>query len=197
MLVLRELLLGPRRFSDLQARSARDQRQCADPAPDGAGGSAGSSASASCRRRLRSRSMRRRDWGLRPRRSSQALGRWAARSPLPRPDAADQPGVAHAVAADHARSPKRPTGLEGRIGFRFGETGYLGDAARRASSQSSAAEPTDRDVTFTGTPTAARRRDLRRRAARLDRRRRRPASSPKRFVDPLPAAATRSRAIRC
>ena len=78
LLVIRELMLGPRRFSELTRRPARDQRQRADPAARPSSSGAGCPR-ASCRRRPRSRSMRRPTGGLRPSRSSRrsAAGRRA------------------------------------------------------------------------------------------------------------------------
>ena len=38
LLVMRELMFGPKRFSDLRAEPARHQRQRADPAARGTGG---------------------------------------------------------------------------------------------------------------------------------------------------------------
>ena len=81
LLVLRELMLGPRRFSELQSRPARDQRQRADPAAGRARGARAGRGEARCRRRPRSRSMKRPPWGLEAEPIFQALGRWAARCP--------------------------------------------------------------------------------------------------------------------
>ena len=115
MLVLRELAYGPRRFSELKADLQ------------------GISANVLTQRltELEARGLVRKtrlpppasvqvyeatDWGLEAVPVIASLGRWAARSPLPRSDSADEPRVVHDVASDPAFA-ELAQGLDARIGF--------------------------------------------------------------------------------
>jgi DNA-binding HxlR family transcriptional regulator len=151
LLVLREMMLGPRRFSDLKAALP------------------GISANVLTQRlaELEERGLVRRkrlpppasvqvyeatEWGLEAEPVIQSLGRWAARSPAHDPS---QPlsGVSILLSFRTMLAPERARGLDARIGFRFGEDRYVGhlgdgrfDVAR--------GEPEGCDVVFTADPTA-------------------------------------------
>ena len=148
-LVLRELMFGPRRFSGLRADLP------------------GISANVLTQRlaELEKRGLVRRsrlpppasvqvyeatEWGLEAAPVLRALGRWAVRSP------SHDPGqyvsaVSIMMSMQTMFDPARAKGLTARIGFRFGENGYVIDIedgrleARRA-------DPQDCDLIFITTP---------------------------------------------
>ena len=149
LLVLRELLLGPRRFSDLRADLP------------------GISANVLTQRltELEERGIVRRkrlpppassqvyeatEWGLEAEPIVQVLGRWAARSPMHDPTmpiSATSIMLSLKTMADE----KRSKGFEARIGFRLGEERFVG-RMRKGKFKVARGEPTDTDFTFTGTP---------------------------------------------
>jgi DNA-binding HxlR family transcriptional regulator len=149
LLVLRELLLGPRRFSDLRADLP------------------GISANVLTQRltELEERGLVRRkklpppassqvyeatEWGLEAEPIVQVLGRWAARSPMHDPTmpiSATSLMLSLKTMADE----KRAKGFEARMGFRFGEERFVG-RMRKGRFKVARAEPTDTEFTFTGTP---------------------------------------------
>lgn len=149
LLVLRELLLGPRRFSDLRADLP------------------GISANVLTQRltELEERGLVRRkrlpppassqvyeatEWGLEVEPIIQVLGRWAARSPMHDPTmpiSATSIMLSLRTMADE----KKAKGFEARIGFRLGEERFVG-RMRKGKFKVSRAEPQDTDFTFTGTP---------------------------------------------
>ncbi len=123
LLVLRELLLGPRRFSQLRADLP------------------GLSANVLTQRlaELEERGLVRRrmlpppasaqvyeatEWGLEAEPVIQALGRWAARSPLHDPSL-PLSGVSILLSFRTMISDKRAKGVDARIGFRFGPDDYV------------------------------------------------------------------------
>jgi len=127
LLVMRELLLGPRRFSDLR------------------GSLPGISANVLAQRleELEAAGVLRRrklpppaavqvyeltDWGLESEPIFQALGRWAARSPLHDPTLPIS-AVSFLLSLRTMLDPARATGIEARIGFRLGEESFLGRLA--------------------------------------------------------------------
>ncbi len=149
MLVLRELMLGARRFSDLRADLP------------------GISANVLTQRltELEARGLVRRrklpppasvqvyeatEWGLEAEPIVQVLGRWAARSPLHDPT---MPISATSImlSLKTMANEKRSKGFEARIGFRLGEESFLG-RMRKGRFKVARAEPEDTDFTFTGTP---------------------------------------------
>jgi DNA-binding HxlR family transcriptional regulator len=149
LLVLRELLLGPRRFSDLRADLP------------------GISANVLTQRltELEERGLVRRkrlpppassqvyeatEWGLEAEPIVQVLGRWAARSPMHDPT---MPISATSIMLSLKTmvDEKRAKGFEARIGFRLGEERFVG-RMRKGRFKVSRGEPTDTDFTFTGTP---------------------------------------------
>lgn len=149
LLVLRELMLGARRFSDLRADLP------------------GISANVLTQRltELEDRGLVRRkklpppassnvyeatEWGLEAEPIVQVLGRWAARSPMHDPTmpiSATSIMLSLKTMADE----KRAKGFEARIGFRFGEERFVG-RMRKGRFKVARAEPVDTDFTFTGTP---------------------------------------------
>lgn len=149
LLVLRELLLGPRRFSDLRADLP------------------GISANVLTQRltELEERGLVRRrklpppaavqvyeatEWGLEAEPIVQVLGRWAARSPHHDPTmpiSATSTMLSLKTMADE----KRAKGFEARIGFRLGDQHFVG-RMRKGRFKVARGEPIDTDFTFTGTP---------------------------------------------
>jgi len=149
MLLLRELAYGPRRFSELKEDLT------------------GISANVLAQRlaELESRRLVRKtrlpppasiqvyeatDWGLEVVPLIASLGRWAARSPWHNP-ALRMSHVAVIMSLQTLISPERADGLQARIGFHFGDVGYVLtihdgrlDAERRPVA--------DCNVEFSGTP---------------------------------------------
>ena len=151
LLVLRELLLGPRRFSDLRADLP------------------GISANVLTQRltELEAKGLVRKarlpppasvqvyeatQWGLEAEPLIQTLGRWAARSPAHDPTL-PLSGVSMMLSLRTMIDADRAKGLRGRFGFRFGEDQYVGTLA---SGQFGVVRgPADAcDAIFTGAPTA-------------------------------------------
>lgn len=148
-LVLRELMFGPRRFSDLRANLP------------------GISANVLSQRlsELEQRGLVRRaqlpppasvqvyeatEWGLEAAPVIRALGKWAVRSPL------HDPGlfVSHVsimMSLQTMFDARLAAGVEGRFGFRFGATGYVAEI-RDDNFDVRRAEPDSVDALFTGTP---------------------------------------------
>ena len=127
LLVLRELMLGPRRFSELKADLP------------------GISANVLTQRltELEERGLVRRtrlpppasvqvyeatQWGLEAEPIVQALGRWAARSPRHDPTLPIS-GVSILLSFRTMFDPAKATGLKARIGFLFGDRSYVVDVA--------------------------------------------------------------------
>ena len=149
LLVLRELMLGARRFSDLRADLP------------------GISANVLTQRltELEERGLVRRkklpppasaqvyeatEWGLEAEPIVQVLGRWAARSPMHDPTmpiSATSIMLSLKTMADE----KKAKGFEARIGFRLGEERFVG-RMRKGRFKVARAEPENVDFTFTGTP---------------------------------------------
>jgi DNA-binding HxlR family transcriptional regulator len=151
LLVLRELMLGPRRFSELKADLP------------------GISANVLAQRlvELEQRGLVRKarlpppasvqvyeatDWGLEAEPIVQALGRWAARSPRHDPTLPIS-GVSILLSFRTMIDRDQTRGLDARIGFRFGESGYV---ARLHDGEITVARgvPDGCDVVFTAAPTA-------------------------------------------
>jgi DNA-binding HxlR family transcriptional regulator len=149
LLVLREMMLGPRRFSDLRADLP------------------GISANVLTQRltELEERGLVRRrrlpppaasqvyeatEWGLEAEPVLQELGRWAARSPMHDPTmpiSATSIMLSFKTMADE----KKAKGFEARIGFRLGDESFVG-RMRKGRFKVARGEPEDTDFTFTGTP---------------------------------------------
>jgi DNA-binding HxlR family transcriptional regulator len=151
LLVLRELMLGPRRFSELKADLP------------------GISANVLSQRLndLEERGLVRRaklpppasvqvyeatPWGLEAEPIVQTLGRWAARSPRHNPGLQIS-GVSILLSFRTMLDPARARGIDARIGFRFGESGYVARLHDGAIAVERGA--TDGcDLVFTAAPTA-------------------------------------------
>ncbi|MEO7505371.1 MAG: helix-turn-helix domain-containing protein [Sphingomicrobium sp.] len=151
LLVLRELMLGPRRFSELRA--------------DLPGLSANVLAQRLGELEQRGLVVRRRlpppasvhvyeatDWGLEAEPIVQALGRWAARSPRHDPTL-PLSAVSILLSFRTMISAKRAKGFDGRIGFRFGPETYV--ARVRKGEINVKRGPLDRaDAVIAAAPTA-------------------------------------------
>ena len=150
LLVLRELLLGPRRFSELKADLP------------------GISANVLTQRlgELEERGLVRKarlpppasvqvyeatDWGREAEPVIQTLGRWAARSPAHDPTL-PLSGVSILLSFRTMLDPIRTEGIDARIGFRFGEDRYLG-SLRDGRLDVGRGDPDEADVVFSGAPT--------------------------------------------
>ena len=151
LLVLRELMLGPRRFSELK------------------GDLPGISSNVLAQRlvELEQRGLARKtrlpppasvqvyeatDWGLEAEPIVQALGRWAARSPRHDPTLPIS-GVSILLSFRTMIDRERARGIDARIGFRFGETGYV---ARLQDGRIEVlrGDPAGCEVIFNAAPTA-------------------------------------------
>ena len=149
LLVMRELMFGPRRFSELRADLP------------------GISANVLTQRltELEGRGLVRKtklpppasvqvyeatEWGLESAPVIRSLGKWAVRSPC------HDPGkpVSHVsimMSMQTMFDAQRAKGLEGRFGFRFGEAAYVADIAD-GTIDVRRGEPKGADVQFTGAP---------------------------------------------
>ena len=151
LLVLRELMLGPRRFSklksDLPGISANVLSQRLDE--------------------LEHRGLARKlrlpppasvqvyeatAWGLEAEPIVQALGRWAARSPRHDPTLPIS-GVSILLSFRTMIDRDRARDIDARIGFRFGESGYVARLHEGAITVARGV-PDECDVVFTAAPTA-------------------------------------------
>jgi DNA-binding HxlR family transcriptional regulator len=149
MLILRELAYGPRRFSELRADlpgisanvltqrlTELEQRgivhKVSLPPP----------ASVQVYEAT--------PWGLEAAPLIGALGKWAARSPLHDPTL-PMSHVALMMSFQTLFDPERAGAMNSRLGFRFGNVGYVVTVADQLISIERR-EPSDVDVTITGTP---------------------------------------------
>ena len=150
LLVLRELMLGPRRFSELQGRPAGDQRQRAHPAADRARGARAGSVRRGCRRRRRCRFTKRRAGGWRRSRSSRrsAAGRREARATTRRCRSA----ACRSCCRCEPCSTERARGIEGASASVFGDDRLCRAQSPAASSTSSRGDVDGCDVAFAGEP---------------------------------------------
>ena len=150
LLVLRELMLGPRRFSELKADLP------------------GISANVLTQRltELEAKGLVRRrrlpppasvqvyeatDWGLEAEPVIQTLGRWAARSPAHNPQL-PLSGVSIMLSFRTMLDGAKAAGVAGRIGFRFGDDHYVG-RLRDGCFDVERGETDGCDLVFTCTPT--------------------------------------------
>ncbi|MBA3669402.1 MAG: helix-turn-helix transcriptional regulator [Sphingomonas sp.] len=151
LLVLRELMLGPRRFSDLRADLP------------------GISANVLTQRlgELEAKGLVRRtrlpppaniqvyeatDWGLEAEPLIQTLGRWAARSPRHDP-ALPLSGVSLMLSFKTMIDAQRARKIDARIGFRFGRDTYVA-RLKKGAIKIARAPIKDCDLLFEGAPTA-------------------------------------------
>jgi DNA-binding HxlR family transcriptional regulator len=127
LLVMRELLLGPRRFSDLRGSlpgiSANVLTQRLEELE---------AAGVVLRRRLPPPAATQvyalTEWGMESEPIFQALGRWAARSPLHDPRLPIS-AVSFLLSLRTMLDPARAAGLQVHIGFRLGEEQFRGELA--------------------------------------------------------------------
>lgn len=149
LLVARELLLGPRRFSQLQAalpginpkvlsqrlteleaRAVLFQRKLPPPASV--------------------KVYELTEWGYELEPITAAMGRWAARSPLREPGLSIS-GVSLLLSFRAMLDPKRAESIDAKIGFQFGDDAYVACISNGAIN----VEPgdcSDADVRFSGSP---------------------------------------------
>ena len=149
MLVLRELAYGPRRFSELKADLP------------------GISANVLTQRlaELEARSLVRKtklpppasvqvyeatEWGLEAIPMIASLGRWAARSPWHDPTL-PMSHVSVIMSLQTLISPALAKGIDARIGFRFGDIGYV-TTVRDGGFDVERVQPDDCDLVFSGAP---------------------------------------------
>lgn len=127
LLVMRELLLGPRRFSDLRATLPGISANVLTQRLEGL-----EATGVIERRRLPPPASAQvyalTAWGLECEPILQALGRWAARSPTHDPTLPIS-AVSLLLSLRTMFDPARAVGLDWRVGFRFGAETYLGHLA--------------------------------------------------------------------
>jgi DNA-binding HxlR family transcriptional regulator len=151
LLVMRELMLGPKRFSDLRADlpgiSANVLTQRLE----------GLEATGLVRRRRlpppgAAQVYELTQWGYEAEPIVQALGRWATRSPAHDPRL-PLSATSLMLSFRTMQSPDRIAGLAATIGFRIGEQGFV---ARIADGRvhTERGEPAGADALFTGSPEA-------------------------------------------
>ena len=151
LLVLRELMLGPRRFSDLRGdlpgisanvlaqrlgeleqRGLVVRRQLPPPA--------------------NAQVYEATEWGLEAEPIVQALGRWAARSPRHDPTLPIS-GVSILLSFRTMLSEKRAGDIDARVGFVFGRDHYVA-RIKKGRIKVARGDPEIADVIFSGPPTA-------------------------------------------
>ena len=151
LLVLRELMLGPRRFSELKADLP------------GISSNVLAQRLVELERRGLARKLRlpppasvqvyeATEWGLEAEPIVQALGRWAARSPRHDPTLPIS-GVSILLSFRTMIDRDRARDIRAKVGFRFGESGYIARLLEGAIIVARGV-PDDCDVVFTATPTA-------------------------------------------
>ena len=151
LLVLRELMLGPRRFTGLKADLPGISSNVLSQRLD----------------ELEARGLARKlrlpppasvqvyeatPWGLEAEPIVQALGRWAARSPRHDPTLPIS-GVSILLSFRTMLSEKRAKGIDARSGFRFGKDEYVA-RLRKGKIKASRGPAAECDVIFTAEPTA-------------------------------------------
>ncbi len=149
LLVMRELMLGPKRFSDLRESLPGISANVLTQRLEGL-----EAAGVLVRRRLpppaAAQVYELTEWGYESEPIFQALGRWAARSPLHDPTLPFST-ASLVLSLRTMFSPERASDLEARVGFRIGEETFL---AHLADGRIEIARSTlnGADVIFTGTP---------------------------------------------
>jgi DNA-binding HxlR family transcriptional regulator len=151
LLVLRELMLGPRRFSELKADLPGISSNVLSQRLD------------ELEQRRLARKLRlpppasvqvyeATPWGLEAEPIVQALGRWAARSPRHNPTLPIS-GVSILLSFRTMIDRDKARDIEARIGFRFGESGYVARLHEGAITVARGVAD-ECDVVFTAAPTA-------------------------------------------
>ena len=151
LIVLRELLLGPKRFSELRADIPGISANVLTQRLEGLEANG-----LLFRRKLPPPSNAQvyelTEWGYEVEPIGQALGRWATRSPLHDPSAPIS-AVSVLLSFRTMLNAARAKGMDARIGFRFGAYSYLGHLTEHGFPI--ARGDTDRaDMLFTGDPRA-------------------------------------------
>jgi DNA-binding HxlR family transcriptional regulator len=147
--VMRELMLGPKRFSDLRASLPGISANVLTQRLEGL-----EAAGVLVRKKLpppaSAQVYELTEWGYESEPIFQALGRWAARSPAHDPTLPFS-AASFLLSLRTMLDPRRAGGLDARIGFRLGEETFL---ARLAGGRIEIArgDVDDADLVFTGTP---------------------------------------------
>ena len=149
LLVMRELMTGPKRFSDLRAGLPGISANVLTQRLEGL-----EAVGVLTRRTLpppaASKVYELTDWGYESEPIFQALGRWAARSPHHDPTLPFS-AASFVLSLRTMFDAARAGGLDGRVGFRFGPETFLARVAAGTLAVEAGA-PDDADVVFTGTP---------------------------------------------
>ena len=149
LLVMRELMLGPKRFSDLRASLPGISANVLTQRLEGL-----EAAGVLLRRKLPPPAAVQvyelTEWGYESEPIFQALGRWAARSPSHDPTLPFS-AASFLLSLRTMLDPRRVRGVDARIGFRLGEETFL---ARLTDARIEIARGAldDADLVFTGTP---------------------------------------------
>ena len=147
LIVLRELLLGPKRFGELRADIPGISANTLTQRLEGLEANG-----LLVRRKLlppaNAQVYELTEWGYQVEPISQALGRWATRSPLHDP-AAPISAVSVLLSFRTMFHRGRARGIDARIGFRFGDYAYLGHLTE-AGFPIARGPIEDADVTFVG-----------------------------------------------
>ncbi|WP_183451810.1 winged helix-turn-helix transcriptional regulator [Microvirga lupini] len=149
LLVIRELMLGPKRFSDLRESLPGISANVLTQRLEGL-----EAAGILVRRKLpppaAAQVYELTEWGYESEPIFQALGRWAARSPLHDPTLPFST-ASLVLSLRTMFSPERAKGLDARVGFRLGEETFLAQlAGGRIEIARNGLD--DADLIFTGTP---------------------------------------------
>jgi DNA-binding HxlR family transcriptional regulator len=151
LLVMRELLVGPKRFSDLRASLPGISASVLTQRLEGL-----EAAGVLVRRRLPPPApvqvYELTEWGYESEPIFRALGRWGARSPGHDPSL-PLSAASLLLSLRTMLDPDRAAGLDARVGFRFGEEGYLVRLAGGGITFERG-DPAGADLVVTGPPSA-------------------------------------------
>lgn len=149
LLVIRELMLGPKRFSDLRESLPGISANVLTQRLEGL-----EAAGVLVRRRLpppaAAQVYELTEWGYESEPIFQALGRWAARSPLHNPTLPFST-ASLVLSLRTMFSPERASDLEARVGFRIGEETFLAHLTK-GRIEIARSDLDGADLIFTGTP---------------------------------------------
>ena len=149
LLVMRELMLGPKRFSDLRASLPGISANVLTQRLEGL-----EAAGVLVRKKLpppaSTQVYELTEWGYESEPIFQALGRWAARSPSHDPTLPFS-AASFLLSLRTMLDPRRARGIDVRIGFRLGEETFLAHLAEGRIEIARGALD-DADLVFTGTP---------------------------------------------
>jgi DNA-binding HxlR family transcriptional regulator len=147
--VMRELMLGPKRFSDLRASLPGISANVLTQRLEGL-----EAAGVLVRKKLpppaSAQVYELTEWGYESEPIFQALGRWAARSPAHDPTLPFS-AASFLLSLRTMLDPRRARGIDARIGFRLGEETFLAHLAGGRIEVARGALD-DADLVFTGTP---------------------------------------------